>query len=185
MGRKKLAMKQIEDKSKRLVTFSKRRSGLIKKANQLSVLCDVDIALLVFSSSGKLYKFSSSPDSLINLVKHYRNQLGEAEELEAVKITESCQSEIAAEQSHADLLKIVQRQVGGPAIDLLGVNDLMQLEKQLHSALDKVRSKKTQLMLDSLTALHQQLIQFHLFDLTNRRGIRKNSTGNSTRRLPC
>ncbi|PKI76985.1 hypothetical protein CRG98_002488 [Punica granatum] len=131
MGRKKLAMKQIEDKSKRLVTFSKRRSGLIKKANQLSVLCDVDIALLVFSSSGKLYKFSSSPDSLINLVKHYRNQLGEAEELEAVKITE------------------------------------------------------TQLMLDSLTALHQQLIQFHLFDLTNRRGIRKNSTGNSTRRLPC
>ncbi|OWM76223.1 hypothetical protein CDL15_Pgr009869 [Punica granatum] len=120
MGRKKLAMKQIEDKSKRLVTFSKRRSGLIKKANQLSVLCDVDIALLVFSSSGKLYKFSSSPDSLINLVKHYRNQLGEAEELEAVKITE----------------------VGGPAIDLLGVNDLMQLEKQLHSALDKVRSKK-------------------------------------------
>ncbi|KAD3641825.1 hypothetical protein E3N88_31049 [Mikania micrantha] len=38
MGRRKLEMKRIEDKSSRLVTFSKRRSGLVKKARHLSVL---------------------------------------------------------------------------------------------------------------------------------------------------
>ena len=59
MGRKKVVLKRIEDKSSRQVTFSKRRSGLIKKARELSVLCDVEIALCVFSSRGKLYEFSS------------------------------------------------------------------------------------------------------------------------------
>ncbi|PKI42286.1 hypothetical protein CRG98_037337 [Punica granatum] len=59
MGRKKLEMKRIEDKSSRQVTFSKRRSGLIKKARELSILCDVEVALLVFSSRGRLYEFCS------------------------------------------------------------------------------------------------------------------------------
>ncbi|KAF3431025.1 hypothetical protein FNV43_RR25755 [Rhamnella rubrinervis] len=59
MGRKKVELKRIEDKSSRQVTFSKRRSGLMKKARELSVLCDVDLALLIFSSRGKLYHLSS------------------------------------------------------------------------------------------------------------------------------
>ena len=57
MGRRKVVLKRIEDKSSRQVTFSKRRSGLMKKARELSILCDVEVALLVFSSRGKLYEF--------------------------------------------------------------------------------------------------------------------------------
>ena len=53
-------MKRNEDKSSRQVTFSKRRSGLIKKTRELSVLCDVEIALVIFSSRGRLYEFSSA-----------------------------------------------------------------------------------------------------------------------------
>lgn len=59
MGRGKVELKRIEDKSSRQVTFSKRRSGLMKKARELSVLCDVDVALFIFSGRGKLYEFSS------------------------------------------------------------------------------------------------------------------------------
>lgn len=59
MGRKKVELKRIENKSCRQVTFSKRRNGLIKKAHELSVLCDVDVAVVVFSSRGKLYEFSN------------------------------------------------------------------------------------------------------------------------------
>ncbi|KAK2969327.1 hypothetical protein RJ640_030868 [Escallonia rubra] len=59
MGRKKLQMKRIADKNRRLVTFSKRRSGLLKRARDLSVLCDVQVAAVVFSGRGKLYDFSS------------------------------------------------------------------------------------------------------------------------------
>ncbi|CAI0627349.1 unnamed protein product [Linum tenue] len=57
MGRKKVEMKRIENKSSRQVTFSKRRSGLIKKAREISVLCDLQIALVVFSAPGRLNEF--------------------------------------------------------------------------------------------------------------------------------
>ncbi|EXB61797.1 MADS-box transcription factor 1 [Morus notabilis] len=60
MGRKKVEMKRIEDKHSRQVTFSKRRKGLMKKASELSILCDVEVALIVFSGNGKLYNFPSS-----------------------------------------------------------------------------------------------------------------------------
>ncbi|CAK9139461.1 unnamed protein product [Ilex paraguariensis] len=53
MGRVKLQIKKIENTTNRQVTFSKRRNGLIKKAYELSVLCDVDVALIMFSPSGR------------------------------------------------------------------------------------------------------------------------------------
>ncbi|GFY99951.1 AGAMOUS-like 13 [Actinidia rufa] len=59
MGRRKVEIKRIEDKSSRQVTFSKRRGGLIKKARDLSILCDVEVGLVLFSSGGKLYEFCS------------------------------------------------------------------------------------------------------------------------------
>ncbi|OIT22255.1 agamous-like mads-box protein agl15, partial [Nicotiana attenuata] len=60
MGRKKVEIKPIKDKNSRQVTFSKRRKGLLKKAKQLSILCDVDVAVVVFSNHGRLYDFSST-----------------------------------------------------------------------------------------------------------------------------
>lgn len=52
-------MKRIENKISRQVTFSKRRSGLLKKTHEISVLCDADVALIVFSAKGKLYEYST------------------------------------------------------------------------------------------------------------------------------
>ncbi|OAY65470.1 Agamous-like MADS-box protein AGL14 [Ananas comosus] len=60
MVRGKTEIKRIENATSRQVTFSKRRNGLLKKAFELSVLCDAEVALIVFSPRGKLYEFSSS-----------------------------------------------------------------------------------------------------------------------------
>ncbi|KAJ1398114.1 hypothetical protein SESBI_31351, partial [Sesbania bispinosa] len=60
MVRGKTQMKRIENETSRQVTFSKRRNGLLKKAFELSVLCDAEVALIIFSTRGKLYEFSSS-----------------------------------------------------------------------------------------------------------------------------
>ncbi|CDY10829.1 BnaA01g12710D [Brassica napus] len=60
MVRGKTEMKRIENATSRQVTFSKRRNGLLKKAFELSVLCDAEVALIIFSPSSKLYEFSSS-----------------------------------------------------------------------------------------------------------------------------
>jgi len=60
MTRAKIKIKKIDNITARQVTFSKRRRGLFKKAEELSVLCDADVGLIVFSSTGKLFDYSSS-----------------------------------------------------------------------------------------------------------------------------
>ncbi|PQP93122.1 hypothetical protein Pyn_31177 [Prunus yedoensis var. nudiflora] len=53
MGRVKLKIKKLESSGNRQVTFSKRRNGILKKAKELSILCDVDVVLLMFSPTGR------------------------------------------------------------------------------------------------------------------------------------
>lgn len=60
MGRGKIEIKKIENLNSRQVTFSKRRNGLLKKARELAVLCDAEVAVIIFSSTGKLYEFANS-----------------------------------------------------------------------------------------------------------------------------
>lgn len=60
MVREKIQIKKIDNATARQVTFSKRRRGLFKKAEELSVMCDADVALIIFSSTGKLFEYSSS-----------------------------------------------------------------------------------------------------------------------------
>ncbi|KAE8720480.1 hypothetical protein F3Y22_tig00019423pilonHSYRG00057 [Hibiscus syriacus] len=77
MGRGRVQLKRIENKINRQVTFSKRRSGLLKKAHEISVLCDAEVALIVFSTKGKLFEYSSGswllePQSM----HHFRESLG-------------------------------------------------------------------------------------------------------------
>jgi len=60
MGRNKITIEKITNERNRQATFTKRKNGLIKKAMELSILCDCNIALIVFSSSNKLFQYASS-----------------------------------------------------------------------------------------------------------------------------
>ncbi|THU45118.1 hypothetical protein C4D60_Mb02t14490 [Musa balbisiana] len=73
MGRGRVQLKRIENKINRQVTFSKRRSGLLKKAHEISVLCDAEVALIVFSTKGKLYEYStdSSMEKILERYEYY------------------------------------------------------------------------------------------------------------------
>lgn len=59
MGRGKIEIKRIENATNRQVTFSKRRGGLLKKANELAVLCDARVGVVIFSSTGKMFEYCS------------------------------------------------------------------------------------------------------------------------------
>ncbi|XP_044959890.1 MADS-box transcription factor 51-like isoform X2 [Hordeum vulgare subsp. vulgare] len=79
--RGRVELRRIEDRTSRQVRFSKRRSGLFKKAFELSVLCDVEVALVVFSPAGRLYEFVSSdtrdiPSTVIDLNIDARDSRG-------------------------------------------------------------------------------------------------------------
>jgi len=60
MAREKIKIRKIDNTTARQVTFSKRRRGLFKKAEELSILCDAEVGLIIFSATGKLFEFSSS-----------------------------------------------------------------------------------------------------------------------------
>nr|XP_051210347.1 MADS-box transcription factor 34-like isoform X3 [Lolium perenne] len=72
MGRGKVVLQRIENKISRQVTFAKRRNGLLKKAYELSILCDAEVALVLFSHAGRLYQFSSSSNMLKTLERYQR-----------------------------------------------------------------------------------------------------------------
>ncbi|KAL5552635.1 hypothetical protein UlMin_040036 [Ulmus minor] len=150
MGRKKVELKRIEDKNSRQVTFSKRRNGLIKKARELSVLCDVEVALLIFSSSGKLYDFSRAND-LANVIERYQSRFKDA----AAKDAENCDVECGNLRSYSGLLQMAQW-LEGSNVERLSVTDLVQLENELNGALTETRYRKTQLKMESIVALHNQ-----------------------------
>ena len=65
MGRGKIEIKRIENSTNRQVTFSKRRGGLLKKANELAVLCDARVGVVIFSSTGKMFEYCSPACRLV------------------------------------------------------------------------------------------------------------------------
>ncbi|KAI3525513.1 hypothetical protein L1887_04356 [Cichorium endivia] len=71
MGRGKIVIRRIDNSTSRQVTFSKRRSGLLKKAKELAILCDAEVGLLIVSSTGKLHEFASS--SMTTIIERYNN----------------------------------------------------------------------------------------------------------------
>ena len=78
MARGKIVIRRIENMSKRQATFCKRRSGLLKKAQELAILCDVQVAVIVFSSTGRLYEYASSttttaPIAMASIIHKYQS----------------------------------------------------------------------------------------------------------------
>lgn len=82
MGRNKIPIQKIEKERLRSITYLKRKKGLLKKAMELSVLCDVDILLGIYPknlSNNKLLIFCSKNNIDIFIDKYYKNPLIEKE----------------------------------------------------------------------------------------------------------
>ncbi|XP_035830129.1 agamous-like MADS-box protein AGL27 isoform X4 [Helianthus annuus] len=148
MGRRKLEIKRIEDKSSRLVTFSKRRSGLFKKARHLSVLCDADVAVIVFSARGKLYEFSSGSSN------RYQKRCSEEKEINTNGVGEDLCKRF---RTCKELLQTVDRLAElQDNAEELSVNDMIQLEQELDCALMQTRLRKAQLMMEYISTLKEK-----------------------------
>ncbi|KAG5223180.1 MADS-box protein FLOWERING LOCUS [Salix suchowensis] len=152
MGRKKVELKRIENNSSRLVTFSKRRQGVFKKARELSVLCDVQIALLIFSSRGKLYEFSSV-DSTASILKRYESRFEKVATANHAEVCDVNCGKHANFKSHAELLLMIERNLEGLHAMELTLSDLVELEKQLDAALTHVRARKVPYKLCQILSL--------------------------------
>ncbi|KAJ8643770.1 hypothetical protein MRB53_005518 [Persea americana] len=154
MGRGRVQLKRIENKINRQVTFSKRRMGLLKKAHEISVLCDAEVALIIFSTKGKLYEYATDSSMSKILERYERYSYAERELVLPGQASEGnwCQ-EYGKLKARVEALQRNLRHFMGEDLDSLSVRELQQLEQQLDVALRHVRSRKIQVMFDSIAEL--------------------------------
>ncbi|CAN1295170.1 Agamous-like MADS-box protein MADS4 [Linum perenne] len=163
MGRGRVELKRIENKINRQVTFAKRRNGLLKKAYELSVLCDAEVALIIFSNRGKLYEFcssSSNPNlwySMLKTLERYQKcNYGAPEANVSAREEISSQQEYLKLKARYEALQRSQRNLLGEDLGPLSTKELESLERQLDMSLKQIRSTRTQYMLDQLTDLQRK-----------------------------
>ncbi|BAT76500.1 MADS-box protein EJ2-like [Vigna umbellata] len=155
MGRGRVELKRIENKINRQVTFAKRRNGLLKKAYELSVLCDAEVALIIFSNRGKLYEFSSTSSMMKTLEKYQKYSYSALETTRPINDIQNYQEYLRL-KARVEVLQRSQRNLLGEDLAQMNTTDLEQLENQLEVALKNIRSTKTQFMLDQLADLHHR-----------------------------
>ncbi|XP_061352093.1 MADS-box protein SVP-like [Gastrolobium bilobum] len=159
MAREKIQIKKIDNVTARQVTFSKRRRGLFKKAEELSVLCDADVALIIFSSTGKLFEYSSlSMKEILERHHLHSKNLSKLEqpslELQLVENSNCSRlSKEVSEKSHQ------LRQLRGEDLQGLNVEELQQLERSLEAGLGRVIEKKGEKIMNEITDLQRKGMQ--------------------------
>ncbi|KAI3800485.1 hypothetical protein L1987_28576 [Smallanthus sonchifolius] len=141
MVRGKTQMRRIENATSRQVTFSKRRNGLLKKAFELSVLCDAEVALIIFSPRGKLYEFASS--SIKETIERYRSQVKDVQTYtSSVEDVEHLKNETAIMAKKVELLEVAKRKILGESLEPSNIEDLVRIEQQLEKSVGIIRARK-------------------------------------------
>ncbi|KAF3440752.1 hypothetical protein FNV43_RR19038 [Rhamnella rubrinervis] len=139
MGRGKIEIKRIENHTNRQVTYSKRRNGIFKKAQELTVLCDAKVSLIMFSSTGKFHEYISPTTSTKKIFDQYQKTLGT--DLWSTHF-EAMQQSLKQQKDINFKLRRDIRQRMGHDLDGLNYEELHSLEERMSSALEVIRERK-------------------------------------------
>uniref|UniRef100_A0A453IY37 Uncharacterized protein n=1 Tax=Aegilops tauschii subsp. strangulata TaxID=200361 RepID=A0A453IY37_AEGTS len=154
--RERIAIRRIENLAARQVTFSKRRRGLFKKAEELSILCDAEVGLAVFSATGKLFQFaSSSMNQIIDRYNSHSKILKKADEPSQLDLHED--SNCARLRDELAEASLWLQQMRGEELQSLNVQQLQALEKSLESGLGSVLKTKSQKIMDQISELENKV----------------------------
>nr|BBC78346.1 AGAMOUS-like MADS-box protein [Larix gmelinii var. japonica] len=156
MGRGKIEIKRIENTTNRQVTFCKRRNGLLKKAYELSVLCDAEVALIVFSSRGRLYEFANH--SVKRTIERYKKTCVDNNHGGAISESNSqyWQQEAGKLRQQIEILQNANRHLMGDGLTALNIKELKQLEVRLEKGISRVRSKKNEMLLEEIDIMQRR-----------------------------
>ncbi|KAG0481347.1 hypothetical protein HPP92_012205 [Vanilla planifolia] len=146
-----------ERKKKRVMSPSPSGGPVLKKAHEISVLCDAEVALIVFSNKGKLHEYAtdSSMDKILERYKRYSY----AERTLFSNETDpqvDWYLEYGKLKARVDSLQKSQRHLMGEELDSLSIKELQTLEQQLESSLKHIRTTKNQIMLNSIAELQEK-----------------------------
>ncbi|XP_021743672.1 MADS-box protein AGL24-like [Chenopodium quinoa] len=155
MAREKIKIKKIDNITARQVTFSKRRRGIFKKAEELSVLCDADIALIIFSATGKLFDFSNSrvKDILARYTTYANYEKKEEEPFLELQLENSNLAKLNSEVADKNQ---ELRKLRGEDLQGVDLEELLQLERILEDSLSRVLETKGKRIKHEIETLQKQ-----------------------------
>ncbi|PIA55947.1 hypothetical protein AQUCO_00700336v1 [Aquilegia coerulea] len=140
MGRGKIEIKRIENTTNRQVTFSKRRTGIVKKARELTVLCDAEVSLIMFSSTGKLSEFISPSTTTKKIYDQYQQVSGiNLWNSHYEKMQESLKKQ---KETNMRLRREIRQRIGESLDDDMSFDELRSLEQDLDESVKLVRDRK-------------------------------------------
>ncbi|CAN0838134.1 Agamous-like MADS-box protein AGL11 [Linum grandiflorum] len=159
MGRGKIEIKRIENTTNRQVTFCKRRNGLLKKAYELSVLCDAEVALIVFSTRGRLYEYSNN--NIKSTIEKYKKACSDSTHTPSVTEINAqyYQQESAKLRQQIQMLQNSNRHLMGESLSSLSIKELKQLENRLDRGVSRIRAKKHELLLAEIEYMQKREIE--------------------------
>ncbi|GAB2290276.1 Agamous-like MADS-box protein agl12, partial [Dionaea muscipula] len=154
MARGKIQLKRIENPVHRQVTFCKRRAGLLKKAKELSILCEADIGLFIFSPQGKLYELATK-GTMQGLIERYMKcTKGFQVESDAKdKELPDSKEEIELMKHEINILQKGLWSMVGHDGGTMTMDELQALEKHLESWIYHIRSTKTNILFQEIQIL--------------------------------
>ncbi|XP_059663325.1 agamous-like MADS-box protein MADS1 isoform X2 [Cornus florida] len=174
MGRGKIEIKKIENTTNRQVTFCKRRNGLLKKAYELSVLCDAEVALIVFSTRGRLYEYANN--SVKSTIERYKKAYVDSSNSGSVSEanTEFYQQEATKLRRQIRDIQNSNRHILGEALSSLTFKELKNLEGRLERAINKIRSKKNEMLFAEIELMQKREIELQKANIYLRAKIAAN-----------
>jgi hypothetical protein len=168
MARGKVQLRRIENAVHRQVTFCKRRTGLLKKAKELSVLCDAEVALIVFSASGKLYELATKGTMQGIIEKYAKSTTPGAQPEPAVNTqTQDPKEEISMLRQEVEILQKGLRYMFGGGSGLMTLNELLVLEKHLEYWIYHIHSAKMDILFQEIQLLRNKIEENVGFGFTN------------------
>ncbi|KAM0950883.1 putative transcription factor MADS-MIKC family [Dioscorea sansibarensis] len=158
MAREKIKIKKIDNATARQVTFSKRRRGLFKKAQELAILCDADVGLIVFSASGKLFEYASL--SMCEILHKHSTQLDNTVKRGNQTFDSLTGNSLCADlkEEYADKNRQL-RQMRGEDLQGLTIEELLHLERTIDVGLARVMERKGRRIMEQLSSLQQKEMQ--------------------------
>lgn len=134
MGRVKLKIQKLDSSPNRLTTYSKRKNGIVKKAEELSVLCDIDIAVLMFSPTGKPVFWKADNSTMEGIVR----RLAALTPQERVKRKLEIFTTLRRAYKNSDHEMIVRNNLGSSH---QSVEDLTKLASSLQTQLSEIQQR--------------------------------------------
>ncbi|KAL6627234.1 hypothetical protein ACP70R_030960 [Stipagrostis hirtigluma subsp. patula] len=196
-GRGKIEIKRIENTTNRQVTFCKRRNGLLKKAYELSVLCDAEVALIVFSSRGRLYEYANNSFFVKATIERYKKansdtsnsgtvaevnaQVSEnSDDVRGGPYSESIpyyQQESSKLRQTISSLQNSNRTLVGDSINTMSLRDLKQLEGRLEKGIAKIRARKNELLYAEVEYMQKREMELQSDNMYLRSKVTENERG--------